>query len=348
MPQSTTPWSGWHRSFPCRFPLLDGQGNFGSLDGDNPAAMRYTEIRMAKAAQMLLQDIDRNTVEFQDNYDGKDREPTVLPARFPNILVNGGSGIAVGMATNIPPHNLGEVIDGTLAMIENPDISLERLMELIPGPDFPTGGIIQGRMGARKAYVTGRGGIVVRAKTRVEEIRKDRFAIIVEEIPYQVNKSQMIERIAQVAREGKIQGISNIQDRIRQGGSSCRHRIETGRDSGDRAEPTLAIYQYGGVLQLQPAGTGRRKAGISDALENHKTIHRLPGRNCNTKNSRESPESPCKKSHSLRVGRRRIKPGRGRGDDPEFGRTSRGKGTTAGKGLAGGRDRGIHPVDRGS
>ena len=223
--------------FSMSLPLLDGQGNFGSLDGDNPAAMRYTEIRMAKAAQMLLQDIDRNTVEFQDNYDGKDREPTVLPARFPNILVNGGSGIAVGMATNIPPHNLGEVIDGTLAMIENPDISLERLMEFIPGPDFPTGGIIQGRMGARKAYITGRGGIVVRAKTRVEEIRKDRFAIIVEEIPYQVNKSLMIERIAQVAREGKIQGISNIQDESDRSG--VRVVIELKRD----ATPEIVLNQ---------------------------------------------------------------------------------------------------------
>ncbi len=198
--------------FSMSLPLLDGQGNFGSMDGDNPAAMRYTEVRMDRAAGMLLEDIDRDTVDFQDNYDGKDREPSVLPARFPNLLVNGGSGIAVGMATNIPPHNLGEVIDGTLAMIEDPDISVERLMELIPGPDFPTGGVIHGRAGARKAYVTGRGGVVVRAKTRFEEIRKDRQAIIVDEIPYQVNKALMIERIAQIAKEGKIEGISSIRD----------------------------------------------------------------------------------------------------------------------------------------
>ena len=225
------------QAFSMSLPLLDGQGNFGSLDGDNPAAMRYTEIRMARASQALLEDIDRNTVDFQDNYDGKDREPTVLPARFPNILVNGGSGIAVGMATNIPPHNLGEVIDGTLAMIEDPDISAEQLMEIIPAPDFPTGGIIQGRLGAKKAYVTGRGSVVVRARTRVEEIRKDRYAIIVDEIPYQVNKALMIERIAQVAREGRIQGISSIQDESDRVG--VRVVIELKRD----ATPEIVLNQ---------------------------------------------------------------------------------------------------------
>ena len=225
------------QGFSMSLPLLDGQGNFGSLDGDNPAAMRYTEIRMARVAQMLLTDIDRNTVDFQDNYDGKDREPTILPARFPNLLVNGGSGIAVGMATNIPPHNLGEVIDGTLAMIEDPDISVERLMEFIPGPDFPTGGVIQGRLGARKAFVTGRGGIIVRAKTRIEEIRKDRFAIVIDEIPYQVNKALMIERIAQVAREGRIQGISSIQDESDRVG--VRVVIELKRD----ATPEIVLNQ---------------------------------------------------------------------------------------------------------
>ncbi|MDO5530047.1 MAG: DNA gyrase subunit A, partial [Paracoccus sp. (in: a-proteobacteria)] len=155
------------QDFSMSLPLLDGQGNFGSMDGDSPAAMRYTEVRMARPAQFLLEDIDKDTVDFQDNYDGKDREPTVLPARFPNMLVNGAGGIAVGMATNIPPHNLGEVIDGTLALIENPDLPTERLLEIIPGPDFPTGGLILGRSGARKAYLEGRGSVVIRAKTRV-------------------------------------------------------------------------------------------------------------------------------------------------------------------------------------
>ena len=198
--------------FSMSLKLLDGQGNFGSMDGDNAAAMRYTEVRMDKPAAFLLADIDKETVDFQDNYDGKDREPTVLPARFPNMLVNGAGGIAVGMATNIPPHNLGEVIDATLALIANPDMSSEALMEIIPGPDFPTGGVILGRSGARKAYLEGRGSVIIRAKVRIEELRKDRFAIILDEIPYQVNKSRLIEIIAEQVREKKIEGIAHVQD----------------------------------------------------------------------------------------------------------------------------------------
>ena len=200
------------QDFSMSLPLLDGQGNFGSMDGDNPAAMRYTEVRMDKPAAALLADIEKDTVDFQDNYDGKDREPTVLPARFPNMLVNGAGGIAVGMATNIPPHNLGEVIDATLALIDDPDLTSEQLIEFIPGPDFPTGGIMLGRSGARKAYLEGRGSVIIRAKTRVEEIRKDRYAIILDEIPYQVNKASMIEKIAEQVRDKKIEGISHVQD----------------------------------------------------------------------------------------------------------------------------------------
>ncbi len=198
--------------FSMSLKLLDGQGNFGSMDGDSAAAMRYTEVRMDKPAAFLMADIDKETVDFQDNYDGKDREPTVLPARFPNMLVNGAEGIAVGMATRIPPHNLGEVIDGTLAMIDNPDISMEQLMEIIPAPDFPTGATILGRSGARKAYLEGRGSVIIRAKTHVEEIRKDRWAIIVDEVPYQVNKARMIEIIAEMVRDKKIEGISGVAD----------------------------------------------------------------------------------------------------------------------------------------
>src|SRR6056297_4258192 len=189
------------QDFSMSLPLLDGQGNFGSMDGDNPAAMRYTEVRMAKAAQSLLADIEKETVDFQDNYDGKDLEPSVLPARFPNMLVNGAGGIAVGMATNIPPHNLGEIIDATLALIDNPDLETEDLIQYVPGPDFPTGGLMLGRSGARKAYLEGRGSVVIRAKTRVEEIRKDRYAIVIDQIPYQVNKAAMIEKIAETVRE---------------------------------------------------------------------------------------------------------------------------------------------------
>jgi len=200
------------QDFSMSLPLLDGQGNFGSMDGDKAAAFRYTEVRMAKSANYLLADIDKDTVDFQDNYDGKDQEPTVLPARFPNMLVNGAGGIAVGMATNIPPHNLGEVIDATLALIENPDLDSLELMDYIPAPDFPTGGIILGRSGAKKAYTEGRGSVVLRSKTRIEEIRKDRYAIVVDEIPYQVNKASMIEKIAEVAREKRIEGIAHVQD----------------------------------------------------------------------------------------------------------------------------------------
>ncbi len=200
------------QDFSMSLPLLDGQGNFGSMDGDNPAAMRYTEVRMDKPAAYLLADIDRDTVDFQPNYDGKDMEPTVLPARFPNMLVNGAGGIAVGMATNIPPHNLGEVIDACLALIDEPDLDSEALLGIVPGPDFPTGAVILGRAGIRKAYLEGRGSVVMRAKTRVEEIRKDRYAIVIDEVPYQVNKATMIERIAEAAKDRRIEGIAHVQD----------------------------------------------------------------------------------------------------------------------------------------
>ncbi|MBM1309515.1 DNA gyrase subunit A [Sulfitobacter mediterraneus] len=217
------------QDFSMSLVLLDGQGNFGSMDGDKAAAYRYTEVRMEKAAQYLLEDIDRDTVDFQDNYDGKDQEPTVLPARFPNMLVNGAGGIAVGMATNIPPHNLGEVVDATLALIEEPDLTSEQLIDYVPGPDFPTGGILLGRSGARKAYLEGRGSVIIRAKTRVEEIRKDRWAIIIEEIPYQVNKSVMIEKIAEQVREKKIEGIAHVQDESDRNG--VRVVVELKRDA---------------------------------------------------------------------------------------------------------------------
>ncbi len=217
------------QEFSMSLPLLDGQGNFGSMDGDTPAAMRYTEVRMDKPAAYLLADIDKDTVNYQDNYDGKQKEPTVLPARFPNMLVNGAGGIAVGMATNIPPHNLGEVIDATLALIEEPDLTSEQLIDYVPGPDFPTGGIMLGRTGARKAYLEGRGSVIIRAKTRVEEIRKDRWAIVVDEIPYQVNKATMIEKIAEQVREKKIEGISHVQDESDRNG--VRVVVELKRDA---------------------------------------------------------------------------------------------------------------------
>ncbi|RLP22770.1 DNA gyrase subunit A [Mesorhizobium sp. YM1C-6-2] len=212
-----------------RVPLIDGQGNFGSIDGDPPAAMRYTESRLTKVAHELIEDIDKETVDFQDNYDGSAQEPRVLPARFPALLVNGAGGIAVGMATNIPPHNLSEVCDAAMALIDNPAISLTDLMEIVPGPDFPTGGIILGRSGIYNAYSTGRGSIIMRGKVHVEEIRNDREAIIVTEMPYQVNKATMIEKMAELVRDKRIEGISDIRDESdRQG---YRVVIELKRDA---------------------------------------------------------------------------------------------------------------------
>jgi DNA gyrase subunit A len=217
------------QDFSMRLPLIDGQGNFGSMDGDPPAAMRYTEARLAKAANALLDDIDKDTVDFQANYDDTAREPTVLPARFPNLLVNGAGGIAVGMATNIPTHNLGEVVSACIAYIDDPDITIDELMRHIPGPDFPTGGLILGRAGIREAYHTGRGSITMRGRVAVEEIRKDREAIVVSEIPYQVNKARMIERIAETVRDKIIDGISDLRDESDRDG--VRVVIELKRDA---------------------------------------------------------------------------------------------------------------------
>ncbi|MDJ0894427.1 MAG: DNA gyrase subunit A [Alphaproteobacteria bacterium] len=217
------------QDFSMRLPLIDGQGNFGSMDGDPPAAMRYTEARLALAAESLLDDIDKDTVEFQNNYDDSASEPVVLPARFPNLLVNGAGGIAVGMATNIPTHNLGEVIDACCAYLDNPGVTIDELMEHIPGPDFPTGGSILGQAGIRAAFHTGRGSIVMRGKTEIQEIRKDREAIIITEIPYQVNKARMIERIAELAQDKTIEGISDLRDESDRDG--VRVVVELKRDA---------------------------------------------------------------------------------------------------------------------
>ncbi|MCA1972588.1 MAG: DNA gyrase subunit A, partial [Caenispirillum sp.] len=221
MVRMAQPWS-------MRLPLIDGQGNFGSMDGDAPAAMRYTEARLAKSAHSLLDDIDKETVDFQANYDESSWEPIVLPARFPNLLVNGAGGIAVGMATNIPPHNLGEVIDALCAMIDNPDVTEDEILEMVPGPDFPTGGTILGRSGIRSAYTTGRGSVVMRARCHIEEMAKGREAIIVTEIPYQVNKATMQEKIAELVRDKRIEGISDIRDESDRSG--VRVVIEVRRD----------------------------------------------------------------------------------------------------------------------
>ncbi|HVX76551.1 MAG TPA: DNA gyrase subunit A [Bradyrhizobium sp.] len=233
------------QGFSMRAPLVDGQGNFGSVDGDPPAAMRYTESRLTKIALSLLDDIDKDTVDFQDNYDGSAREPVVLPAKFPNLLVNGSGGIAVGMATNIPPHNLGEVIDACVALIDNPALTIDELIHIIPGPDFPTGGIILGRQGIRAAYHIGRGSIVMRGKVTIDTIRKDREAIIISEIPYQVNKAGMVERIAELVREKKIEGVGDLRDESDRDG--YRVVVELKRD----AVPDVVLNQLYRFTPLQ-------------------------------------------------------------------------------------------------
>ncbi|MEJ1159385.1 DNA gyrase subunit A [Prosthecomicrobium sp. N25] len=233
------------QDFAMRVPLVDGQGNFGSVDGDQPAAMRYTEVRLKKIAHSLLEDLDKDTVDFQPNYDNSEREPTVLPARFPNLLVNGAGGIAVGMATNIPPHNLGEVIDAAIALIDRPDMGIDDLIEIIPGPDFPTGGIILGRSGIRSAYHTGRGSITMRGRVKFETVRGGREAIIINEIPYQVNKASMVERIGELVREKRIEGIAEVRDESDRDG--YRVVIEVRRD----AVPEVVLNQIYKFTALQ-------------------------------------------------------------------------------------------------
>src|SRR3954468_14867079 len=233
------------QDFSMRVPLIDGQGNFGSVDGDPPAAYRYTEARLTRSAMEVLGDIDKDTVDFQGNYDNSEKEPSVLPAKFPNLLVNGAGGIAVGMATNIPPHNLGEVIDACTALIDDPALGIDDLINIIPGPDFPTGGIILGRQGIRSAYHLGRGSIVMRGKVTIDTIRKDREAIIISEIPYQVNKATMVERIAELIREKKIDGIGDLRDESDRDG--FRVVIELKRD----AVPDVVLNQLYRFTPLQ-------------------------------------------------------------------------------------------------
>ncbi|WP_280137216.1 DNA gyrase subunit A [Aureimonas sp. Leaf454] len=228
-----------------RAPLINGQGNFGSIDGDPPAAMRYTEARLQKVSDAILADIDKETVNFQENYDGREMEPVVLPARFPNLLVNGSGGIAVGMATNIPPHNLGEIVDGCIAMVDNPAISLEEMMEYVPGPDFPTGALVLGRAGILSAYSTGRGSILMRGKVHVEPMRGDREAIVVTEVPYQVNKASMIEKMAELVRDKRVEGVSDIRDESDRDG--YRVVVELKRD----AQSDVVLNQLYRLTPLQ-------------------------------------------------------------------------------------------------
>jgi DNA gyrase subunit A len=233
------------QDFSMRLPLIDGQGNFGSVDGDAPAAMRYTEVRLERVAGTLVEDLDKDTVDFQANYDGTEHEPLVLPARFPNLLVNGAGGIAVGMATNIPPHNLGEIIDATTSLIDDPALSIEDLIAIVPGPDFPTGGIILGRQGIRAAYHLGRGSIVMRGKVEFENLRGEREAIVVSEIPYQVNKAHLVERIGELVRDKKIEGIAALRD------ESDRHGYRVVVEMRRDAMPDVVLNQLYRFTALQ-------------------------------------------------------------------------------------------------
>lgn len=233
------------QDFSMRYMLVDGHGNFGSVDGDPPAAYRYTESRMSKVAVEMLQDIDKDTVDFVPNYDDRLKEPSVLPSHFPNLLVNGSSGIAVGMATNIPPHNMGEVIDGMCTLIDNPDATLDDLMQSIKGPDFPTGGIIMGRAGIRAAYATGRGRVIVRARAEIEEEKNGRFSIVVSELPYQVNKARLIENIAELVKDKRIEGISNVEDHSDREGMHMVVSVK--RD----ASPQIVLNQLFSYTQMQ-------------------------------------------------------------------------------------------------
>lgn len=257
------------QDFSYRYMLVDGHGNFGSIDGDGAAAMRYTESRMSKIAMEMLRDINKNTIDYKDNYDGNEREPVVLPARYPNLLVNGTSGIAVGMATNIPPHQLGEVIDGVLAVSENPAITTEELMEIIPGPDFPTGGLILGRSGIRRAYETGRGSIVVRSKVEIEQKTSGKEVIIVNELPYQVNKARLIEKIAELVRDKKIDGITNIRDESDRNG--MRIVIDVRRDANanvvlNNLYKQTAMQSSFGINMLALVNGQPQTLGLKEAL----------------------------------------------------------------------------------
>ena len=298
------------QEFSMRLPLIDGQGNFGSVDGDPPAAERYTEARLSKIAQFLLDDLDKDTVDFKPNYDDRLEEPSVLPAKFPNLLVNGAGGIAVGMATNIPPHNLGEVIDACIAYLDNPAISIDELAELVPGPDFPTGGMILGKAGIRSAYHKGRGSVVMRGRVHNETVRKEREALVITEIPYQVNKAAMVEKIAEYVRDKKIEGISDIRDESdRQG---MRVVIELKRDA--MADVVLnQLYRFSALqthVRLQHGGADRRQARAAQPQGPDRRLHHVPrggGRSPHQVPAAQGTRArayPCRPRHRRRQYRR--------------------------------------------
>src|SRR6266540_14684 len=264
------------QDFSLRYPLIDPQGNFGSVDGDPAGAPRYTEARLAGLAMELLRDIEKETVDFVPNYDGYEQEPTVLPARFPNLLVNGSQGIAVGMATNIPPHNLGEVIDGVVAVIDDPDVTIKELMRKIKGPDFPTAGLIMGRDGINDAYETGRGSIKMRARVEIEEGRLGRMRLVATELPYMVNKSRLAEKIAHLVQTRKISDIADLKDEP--GRHAPGDRAQAERQPARGPEPALQAHAAPGHVRCDHAGPGRWGAPDPEPEAGHRAVHRPPGR----------------------------------------------------------------------
>jgi DNA gyrase subunit A len=266
------------QDFSLRYPLVDGQGNFGSVDGDTPAAMRYTEARLARIAEALLADIEKETVDWNDNFDGSLQEPAVLPGLLPNLLLNGNSGIAVGMATNIPPHNLGELADAIAYLIdrwaETDEITVDELMQFIQGPDFPTGGLVLGREEIKLAYGTGKGRVTMRAATRIEDMSGGRHRILVTEIPFQLNKSTILERIAELVRDGRLGDISEIRPHRHAG----RDRVKARCASAQGAEPALQVHAAAIHLWRQHAGPGGRRAAAAEPQARAGTLRRSPHR----------------------------------------------------------------------
>lgn len=291
------------QDFAIRYPLIEGQGNFGSVDGDPPAAMRYTEARLARLSQHLLADLEKDTVDWNPNYDNKTKEPSVLPSRFPNLLVNGTAGIAVGMATNIPPHNLGEVIDGVIMMIENPEVTSKELMMAIKGPDFPTGGLILGRDGIKDAYTTGRGSIMMRAKAQIETLQNGKSRILVTEIPYQVNKAKLIERIAELVREKKIEGITDLRDETDRTG--LRIVMELRRDANanvilNQLYKYTPMQQSFGVIMLALVGRQPKILTLRDMIY-HYLEHQKDVITRRTKHELEKAEARAHILEGLRI-----------------------------------------------
>ena len=334
------------QDFSMRVPLIDGQGNFGSVDGDPPAAERYTEARLSKIAQFLLDDLDKDTVDFKPNYDDRLQEPSVMPAKFPNLLVNGAGGIAVGMATNIPPHNLGEVIDACLAHLDNPEITIDELCQFIQGPDFPTGGLILGRAGIQSAYHKSRGSIIMRAKVEVEEIRKDRDALIVSAIPYQVNKKTLIEKIADAVRDKRIEGIADIWDEFEPRRHARRHRAEARRGGRHRAQSAVALFRPADDVRRQHAGHHRRAAREPQPEGHDRVLHRLP-RGGGQPPHQASPFQGARACPRLgRPGDRRRQYRRGDQADPPRAEPGRGARSVDGARLAGARYRAARGADR--